>query len=73
MARKNNLEPQYGAIHSDGKNIDLLIGYLLFQNGFIQKAMEYFKFVEDIGSDNSLILECKQRIHSIIENCYSNI
>ncbi len=65
--RKNNFSSQYGAIHSEGKNIDLLIGYFLFELGYINSAKKYFDYVQDIGEDNILILECKSRIKNIIE------
>lgn len=65
--RKEHLESQYGAIHSEGKNIDLLIGYLLFENGYIEKAMKYFSLVKDIAEDNILVLECKARMKTMGE------
>ena len=36
--RKDNIKPQYGAMHSEGKNIDLLMGYFLFRLGYIEVA-----------------------------------
>lgn len=65
--RKDNFSSQYGAIHSEGKNIDLLIGYFLFELGYIDNAKKYFEYVQDIGEDNILILECKNKIENILK------
>lgn len=64
--RKNNFEPQYGAIHSEGKNIDLLIGYFLFRLGYVNNAKKYFDYVQDIGDDNIIIMEYKNIINSVL-------
>ena len=65
--RKNNFESQYGAIHSEGKNIDLLIGYLLFRLGYVNSAKKYFDYVQDIGDDNIFIMEYKNIVNCILE------
>lgn len=64
--RKNNFEPQYGAIHSEGKNIDLLIGYFLFRLGYVNNEKKYFDYVQDIGDDNIFIMEYKNIINSVL-------
>ena len=46
--RKDNIKPQYGAMHSEGKNIDLLMGYFLFRLGYIEVAKKYFDYVNDL-------------------------
>lgn len=65
LYRKAHLEPQYGTLHSEGKHIDLLIGYLLFQTGHIKTAFKYFQVVQEIGEGEMLFEECKSRIKNI--------
>ena len=44
-----------------------LIGYFLFELGYIDNAKKYFEYVQDIGEDNILILECKNKIENILK------
>lgn len=64
--RSNNMDSQYGMLHSEGTHIDLLIGYLLFQLGHIERAMAYFELTKQISNQDMLIVQCK-KIEQIIE------
>ena len=64
--RKDNIKPQYGAMHSEGKNIDLLMGYFLFRLGYIEVAKKYFDYVNDFGDNNIFIMEYKNIVKSIL-------
>lgn len=63
--RKEHMFSQYRTMHSEGKHIDLLIGYLLFQTGHIKRAVSYFDLVEDAAEESPLIDRCIK----IIEEC----
>lgn len=65
--RESNTLPDYGAIHSERKHLDLLIGYLLFETGYIDKSIQYFELVKDIAVDDTLIKQCTDKIKQIIE------
>lgn len=65
--RKENLDSQYGALHSEGKHLDVLIGYLLFVTGHIQKATAYFDWVKDIAENDSLVQFSRNMIYQIKE------
>lgn len=71
--RKENENSQYGMLHSEGKHLDLLIGYLLFQTGHIQKAMAYFDLVEDIAKNDTLVDWCKSIVEQVESICFSEI
>lgn len=63
--RKNNLETQYGTMHSDGQNIDVLIGYFLIEVGYIEKGIKYYAMAEKFAEGNVLVLESKKKIENI--------
>jgi len=70
--RKNHFEPQYRTLHSEGANIDFLIGVLLFEGGHFEKAFAYLDFVKDqfLPPDykaqyNHLIATCKARENAL--------
>ena len=60
------IRDRYGAMHSEGKNIDLLMGYFLFRLGYIEVAKKYFDYVNDFGDNNIFIMEYKNIVKSIL-------
>ncbi len=65
--RSANMDSQYGMLHSEGIHIDMLIGYLLFELGYIEKAMAYFDLTKNISDKDLLIQQCKNKIEQIIK------
>ncbi|AYD45678.1 glycosyltransferase family 2 protein [Yersinia rochesterensis] len=63
--REENINPQYGMIHSEGYHIDLLISILLFENGYIKQAVKYFTFLDGIDFKSNILNEYKEKIRVI--------
>lgn len=63
--RDENINPQYGMIHSEGYHIDLLISILLFENGYIKQAVKYFTFLDEIDFKSNILNEYKEKIRII--------
>lgn len=45
--RSCSLESQYGMIHSEGAHLDFLLAVLLFENGNIERSIQYFEIIKE--------------------------